>query len=175
MGAKVSKHSNRREAKASTSVVGGSCQGSSIIEAVKPGCLKKRKTKKQQMKRVLQSPEKRITKVRKLSTLEDWLLASLSRDGLQPDCLNGGELYVFKHLSTRVRPSSREYEEAIPSTPGDMSFSVDLSSGDASCSSFSRSQSGKPRKKVSFRLPEEADILIFYSPAEKFGSDQESF
>ncbi|XVF27989.1 hypothetical protein REPUB_Repub14bG0157100 [Reevesia pubescens] len=179
MGAKVSKYfSSKREAKAlmSSNVGSNSSQRSSIIEAIKPECLKKRKMKKNQMKiRQLQSPEKRITKVRKL-TLEDWLLASPGPAGLnRPDCLNeGGELYVFKHFSRRVYPSSSREREDVPSTPGD-SFSMDLSSGDVSRSSFKRSQSGKLKKKVSFRLPEEADIVIFHSPAETFGSDQQSF
>ncbi|XWS19333.1 hypothetical protein CRYUN_Cryun31cG0006200 [Craigia yunnanensis] len=172
MGAKVSKQPNKREAKALTSNVRSSSQGSSIIKSIKPECLKKRKTKKE-MKRPLQSPEKRTTKVRKL-TLEDWLLASPGPAGLQPDCLNGGELYVFKHFSRRVHPSSSREREAVLPTPRN-SFSVDLSSRDASCSSFSRSQSGNLKKKVSFRLPQETDIVIFYSPGETFGSDQESF
>ncbi|XVF87827.1 hypothetical protein PTKIN_Ptkin18bG0152000 [Pterospermum kingtungense] len=153
MGAKASKQSNEREAKALSSNVGCSSQVSSIIKAIKPECMKKKK--KEMVKRPSQSPvEKRITRVKKL-TLEDWLLASPGH----ADCLDGGELYVFKHFSRRVHPSSsREPDEAI--IPSD-SFSLDLSLGDASCSSFSRSRSGKPKKKVSFRLPEETEIVIF--------------
>ncbi|XWS12911.1 hypothetical protein CRYUN_Cryun37aG0131000 [Craigia yunnanensis] len=174
MGAKVSKYSSsKREAKALSSNIRSSSKKSFIIEAIKPECLKKRKMKKNRIKRPLQSPVRRITKVRKL-TLEDWLLASPGPAGLKPDYLNGGELYVFKHFSRRVHPSSSREREAVPSTPGD-SFSLDLSSGDVSRSSFSRSQSKKLKKKESFRLPEEADIVIFYSPAETFGSDQQSF
>lgn len=107
-------------------------------------------------------------------TLEDWLLASPGPARMKPDCLNGGELYVFKHFSTKVHLSSSRAPQAVLFTPTD-SFFVDLSSGDASCSSFSRSQSGKLKKKVSFRLPEEADIVVFYSPAGTFGGDQGSF
>ncbi|KAF9587923.1 hypothetical protein IFM89_006177 [Coptis chinensis] len=36
-------------------------------------------------------------------------------------------------------------------------------------SSLHRSESGKSRKKVSFRMPEEADTILFYSP--EFGKD----
>ncbi|XVF26159.1 hypothetical protein REPUB_Repub13aG0275300 [Reevesia pubescens] len=165
MGAKVSKQSSStREAKALSSNIHSSSQRPSIIEAIKPQCLKKRKMKKNKLKRPLQSPERRNTEVRKLTTLADWLLASPCPGGLNPDCLNGGELYVFKHFSRRVHPSSSREPETLPSTPRD-SFSKDLSSGDVSGSSFSRSQSGKSKKKVSFRLPEEADIVIFYSPS----------
>lgn len=104
--------------------------------------------------------EKRTRVIRKL-TLEERLLASPSR-GHHADGLNGGELYVFKHFSRRVHPSSSSSREAIPSTPA--GAAVDLSSS----SSFIRSPSGKPKKKVSFRLPEEAEIVIFYSPEQTF-------
>ncbi|XVE87693.1 hypothetical protein DITRI_Ditri19aG0008100 [Diplodiscus trichospermus] len=172
MGAKVSKHtSSKREAKALSSNLHSSSKQSSIVEAIKPECLKRRKMKRNRMKRTLQSPESR-TKVRNL-TLEDWLLASPGPAGSKPDSFNGGELYVFKHFSTRVHPSSREHE-AVPSTPGESIF-ADLSSADVSHSSFSKNKSGKLKKKVSFRLPEVADIVIFYSPAGTFGNDQQSF
>ncbi|MBA0811704.1 hypothetical protein Gohar_003577 [Gossypium harknessii] len=167
MGAKVGKHSNLKpESKAL--VIGSSTQKPSIIEAIKPQCLKTRKSTKNYngFKRPSQSlAEERVTKARKLLTLEDWLLASPG--GPLKDYFNGGELYVFKQFNKRVHPSSSSILEIEPRVNDHDGFSVDLSSSvDVSgCSSFSRSQSGKSKKKVSFRLPEEADIMVFYSPA----------
>ncbi|OMO64771.1 hypothetical protein COLO4_31874 [Corchorus olitorius] len=162
MGAKGSKHSNSKREAAKALIthdnVPSSSHRSSIIEAIKPECLKKKKLKKKK-----QLPEeKRTTKARML-TLEDWLLASPGPAGLQQDSFNGGELHVFKQISRKVHPSSVN-EAALPLFTPAESFSMDFSSGDVSGSSFIRSQSGKLRKKVSFRLPEESDIVIFYSP-----------
>ncbi|OMO76851.1 hypothetical protein CCACVL1_15310 [Corchorus capsularis] len=168
MGAKGSKHSNSKREAAKALIthninVRSSSHRSSIIEAIKPECLKKKKLKKNK-----QLPEKRITKARML-TLEDWLLASPGPAGLQQDSFNGGELHVFKQISRKVHPSSVNEAARPLFTPAE-SFSMDFSSGDVSGSSFSRSQSGKLRKKVSFRLPEESDIVIFYSPLQTFGN-----
>ncbi|KAK8349978.1 hypothetical protein V6Z11_A06G181000 [Gossypium hirsutum] len=137
MGAKASKPSNSKRDQAKS--FSTTQRSSSIIESMKPECLKKRKKKK-----------KKQTKVRTL-TLEDWLLASPGPKGLNPDYLNGGELHVFKHLSRRG------------------------SGEDVSGSSFRRSHNGKLKKKVSFKLPEEGDIVLFYSAAESFESDYRSF
>ncbi|KAK8496572.1 hypothetical protein V6N13_013339 [Hibiscus sabdariffa] len=118
-----------------------------IIEVIKPRCLR---TKNDDIKRPPQPPEGRTTKARKLR-LEDWLLASPGNRLELKDYLNGGELYVIKHFSSKVHPSSSK------------EIRVD-SETDVSDSSFSTCMSGKSKKKVSFRLPEETDIRIFYSP-----------
>ncbi|MBA0568923.1 hypothetical protein Goshw_026507 [Gossypium schwendimanii] len=159
MGAKASKPSNseRDQAKSFSSTQ----RSSSIIESMKPECLKKRKKKK----------KKKQTKVRTL-TLEDWLLASPGPKGLNPDYLNGGELHVFKHLSRRVH----HHHRSGPFTTGDNNLCLEQGSGeDVSGSSFRRSHNGKLKKKVSFKLREEGDIVLFYSAAESFESDYRSF
>ncbi|KAK8487447.1 hypothetical protein V6N13_032629 [Hibiscus sabdariffa] len=148
MGAKVSKHSRpKRESKALVLP----SQKSSIVEAIKRQCWRKRQAKNNGVKR-LREPEGKITKARKL-TLEDWLLASPGNPLEVKDYLKGGELHVFKHFSSKVHPS--------PSPVSDDGSPANLSSA----SSFSRSLSGKSEKKVRFRLPEESDIRTFYSPA----------
>ncbi|KAJ0081893.1 hypothetical protein Patl1_09814 [Pistacia atlantica] len=173
-----------------------STQGSiSIIELMKPECFKTKRVKRKRSMQSLKQPEKKIMKPRKL-TLEEWLLNSPAPDNFNNNnktdqCFSGGELYVFKHSSRRVHPSlsssssttttvkmHREAEAAAaaPSTsrPRD-SFNCSLDISANSCSSLSRSQSGKSKKRVSFRLPEEADIIIFYSPEDTLGSDHQSF
>ncbi|GMJ14552.1 hypothetical protein HRI_005124400 [Hibiscus trionum] len=157
MGVKVSKHSNSKgEVKSLSSSVGRSSQrSSSIIESMKPECMKKRKTK---------TKTKKKKKPRKM-TLGDWLLASPGPTGSNPNSLLRGELYVFKNLSKRVhRSPSREHKKD--------GFTSDLCcGGDVSGSSYERNQSGKLKKKVSFKLPEEGDIVVFYSAAETFESE----
>ncbi|KAK8575464.1 hypothetical protein V6N13_033293 [Hibiscus sabdariffa] len=125
MGVKLSKHSNSKgEVKPLSSNVSRSCQRSSIIESMKPECLKKRKKKKK--------------------TLADWLLASPGPTGSNPNSLIGGELHVFRNLSKRVhRSPSREHQK-------------------------DGNQSGNLKKKVNFMLPEEGDVVVFYSAAETF-------
>lgn len=140
--------------------------GSSIIELMKPDRLKTKKMMKK--KQYSHSPEdKQIAKVREIITLEQLFMASPSRS------------FSYK----RVHPSSSGVRTAS------QSFSMDKSVNHTalSCkardslslekrvraeeepvvsSIISRSESGNySKKKVRFRLPEEADIIIFYSPA----------
>ncbi|GMJ14133.1 hypothetical protein HRI_005082500 [Hibiscus trionum] len=147
MGAKHSRP--KRESKASKF----STRKPSIVEAIKPRCLRTRQTKNNGIKRLSQLPEAKITKVRKL-TLEDWLLAAPGNPVGMKGYLNAGELHVFKHFSSKVHPSPLG-----EITGNDDGLFVDLSSAAVSGSSLSE----KSKKKVSFRLPEEADIRIFYS------------
>lgn len=163
MGAKASKPSNSKRDQAKS--FSTTQRSSSIIESMKPECLKKRKKKN----------KKKQTKVRTL-TLEDWLLASPGPKGLNPDYLNGGELHVFKHLSRRVHHHHHHHHRSGPFTTGDNNLCLEQGSGeDVSGSSFRRSHNGKLKKKVSFKLPEEGDIVLFYSAAESFESDYRSF
>lgn len=129
--------------------------------------------KKIQNKRHVLREERKGTTVSKL-TLQDWLLTSPS---LKAEQLRGGELCVLKHGSSkRVHPSI--------STKARVSFSTGRLLGldqvddkedyvSASSRSISRTQSGKSPKRVSFKLPEEADIIIFYSPQNSLESDQD--
>ncbi|KAK8546742.1 hypothetical protein V6N13_093785 [Hibiscus sabdariffa] len=152
MGAKVSKHSRpKRESKALVLTSEISSKKSSMVEAIERQCWRKRRAKNNGIKRL---PEGRIIKARKL-TLEDWLLASPGNPLEVKDYLKGGELHVFKHFSSKIHPSPSGEIQVT-----DDGLSVKLSSA----SSFCRSLSGKSEKKVSFRLPGEADIRTFYSP-----------
>ncbi|KAG6770996.1 hypothetical protein POTOM_022339 [Populus tomentosa] len=72
--------------------------GSSIIELLKPECLK---VKEFQSKRQVHQEQKKGTRVSKL-TLQDWLLTS---PNLKAEHLKGGELGAVKHGSKRVHPS----------------------------------------------------------------------
>ncbi|KAJ4704019.1 Phospholipase C [Melia azedarach] len=174
MGAMFSKHFKREEqqTKAVNSSNGGnssSQEPTSIIEFIKPECLKIKKNKQDMKKKKLNPYEKTITKPRKL-TLEDWLVASPGPSS-RPEYFNGGELNVLKQFSKKVHPSSARIQEAgaaatSTSRTGDCStFSCSMEA-----SSVSRSQSGKLKKKVTFKSPEEADIILFYSPPETIGS-----
>ncbi|KAH8486026.1 hypothetical protein H0E87_027472 [Populus deltoides] len=169
MGCKVSKLSTSEQ---KPEVVRSYGRESRFVELLKPECLK---VKKIQNKRHVLREEKKGTTVSKL-TLQDWLLTSPS---LKAEQLRGGELCVLKHGSSkRVHPSI--------STKARVSFStgrllgldqVDdkehYVSASSVVSSISRTQSGKSQKRVSFKLPEEADIIIFYSPQNSLESDQD--
>ncbi|KAF8009090.1 hypothetical protein BT93_J0164 [Corymbia citriodora subsp. variegata] len=105
-------------------------------------------------------------------TLEQWLLSS---PVLQKSSANS-ETYLFKHFSNRVHPTSLDLMES--SSGQRSSFSEDKllkelngeladRSGDvrvAPCPSLSQSQSEKTKKRVSFRLPEKDEIIIYSSP-----------
>ncbi|CAK7345104.1 unnamed protein product [Dovyalis caffra] len=170
MGCKLSKPSSSEQKPEAGQSFGCGC-GSSIFEPLKPECLKGNKVPN---RRQVHQEQKKGTKVSKL-TLQEWLLTSPS---LKAEHLKGGELCVLKHGSKRVHPSV--------STRGRESFSKDRLllldhqvadiedySTVSSVTSFSRTQSGKPGKKVSFKLPEEADIIIFHSPQNSMESAQD--
>ncbi|KAG6768914.1 hypothetical protein POTOM_024526 [Populus tomentosa] len=120
--------------------------GSSIIELLKPECLK---VKEFQSKRQVHQEQKK-------------------------EHLKGGELGAVKHGSKRVHPCR-----------GRESFSKDrllvldhvADKEDyptvSSVSLLSRTQSGKLQKRVSFKLPEEADIILIYSPQDSSESPQD--
>ncbi|OVA10062.1 Phospholipase C [Macleaya cordata] len=151
----------------------------SILELIKPGCLK---TDEMKNKRQFQfhPQEKKISKVRKL-TLEECLLAS---PGFNQEFINGGELHMFRQ-SSRVYPSTSRFHTTHYSPKPREIFSVvglvkvddnddkRNSVSSSLCSSPRRSQSEKVKKNVSFKLPEEADIIIFYSPKQEFYSPKE--
>lgn len=136
-------------------------QGSCIVELLKPEWLRVKKMTKNRKK--------------KKQTLEEWLLASPS---LNPDCINGGELFVSKHFFKRIHPSSSSMEEceAISSKARKRSFSLerlvmldreaDRSFSSMDISSIRKDPRSKSKKMVSFKLPDESDIIIFYSPKE---------
>lgn len=151
--------------------------GSAIIDQVlKPAEFWKKKKKKIVMmmmkkKKKRQSDhqpnENMVAKIRKF-TLEELIMASPSR----PDCFtNGGDLHVFNHSYKRVHPSSTGVLHTDLSSKATDSFPLEKRERDiheeaevleSVDSLISTSQIGKLKKKVSFKLPEEADIIVFY-------------
>ncbi|KAF6159190.1 hypothetical protein GIB67_032807 [Kingdonia uniflora] len=106
--------------------------------------------------RVVETEEEKKKKGIKVNkvTLEEWLLSS---PGMKHYRINGGELHVFKQ-SSRVFPPKQAnslFKESLLKVD-----EVDL----VVSPSLSRSRSGRLKKSVIFRLPEEADIILIYSP-----------
>ncbi|KAA8520174.1 hypothetical protein F0562_014430 [Nyssa sinensis] len=130
----------------------------------KPKCLEKRE---------FQSPDNSVTMVGSLS-LEECLLASPA--GLNsPSCISTtGELPIFKHFSQKMVHSSSPKVHKNFFSPRN-SFSSDRlgkideeNEEDSLISATSTRRRGKLKKRVTFNLPEEADIIIFYSPKQTF-------
>ncbi|KAL3733419.1 hypothetical protein ACJRO7_022872 [Eucalyptus globulus] len=103
-------------------------------------------------------------------TLEQWLLSSPVSEKSSAN----SETHLFKHFSNRVHPALLDH---IVSSPNQRSsFSKDKlleevngqlvdDLGDViPRSSLSRSQSERTKKRVSFRLPEKDEIIIYASP-----------
>ncbi|KAL3519387.1 hypothetical protein ACH5RR_017536 [Cinchona calisaya] len=126
------------------------------------------------------SVQKNIYRKVECSTLEDCLLASPNLNA-HPRIV-GGEIQIFKHLPKRVYPSSSSPDTNQEFFTPRRSFSGadrlgridedyeeygDLVHELSSVSSVSRSGSGKVKKKVSFKVPEEADIYIYYTPKDE--------
>lgn len=190
--------------KRSSSTRSGTCNssstGASLIELLRPGCLKSEKNngkkpltpeKKKKNNVISTSSTTSIANITagesSFTTLGEWLLSS---PGSKPDNMSGGELCVLRshYSSRRVHPSSSSssskrphtYDHAALGSKASDSFSIQRlvingedETADANLdnmtSSLSRTQSeNKSKKKVSFRLPEEADIIMFYPSEEMF-------
>ncbi|CAK9183367.1 unnamed protein product [Ilex paraguariensis] len=147
-----------------------------IVEFLKRRCLwtpiKKKKTCRQ-----LQRPEKhqhqhQLLKYTNQITLQEWLVAS---PGFNKGCSTNGSIEYnigggVVEFPGRVYPSRHGDFEVLAASSGHReSFSVDRSMilkvdrGEMEDTSFSRSQSGKIKKRVRFKLPEVADIFILDS------------
>ena len=139
----------------------------SIMEFLKPSCLWREMN--MMWKKLVQHPKKQKKKKHKVKmvkelTLEEWFSTS-------SPCRNDDDSVrnnMRAEHNTWVYPSSDDDEKSNSRH----SFSqqkllievVDCGRrSDASCLS-SRKSNGKEKKRVSFKLPEEADIFIFYSP-----------
>ncbi|KAF9611159.1 hypothetical protein IFM89_027304 [Coptis chinensis] len=131
---------------------------------------------------------------KKSKSLEDCLLDSPSY--LKDDHFLGGELHILQHsprknvssppmeswymhmsqqFSKKYSSPTRVHPHLLSNTARDY-YSIEQlakvdegKTEDSFVSSISRSQSGKSKKRVSFRMPEEADIFIIYSPKEDAG------
>jgi hypothetical protein len=141
--------------------------GSSIIELMKPERLKTKKMMKK--KQYSHSPEgKQIAKVREIITLEQLLMASptssFSYNRVHPSSSR------VLHTASQSFSMDKSVNHTALSCKARDSFSMEKgvrAEEEPTVSSIiSRSESGNySKKKVRFRLPEEADIIIFYSPA----------
>ncbi|KAF3453383.1 hypothetical protein FNV43_RR03823 [Rhamnella rubrinervis] len=118
-----------------------------------------------------------LTTVKDVVTLEEWFLAS---PGAGDYCSRsrGREFYALKHLSNKIYPSfARDYSADFTSKPSDTTSTISLERllemeeidhSDQEMgviSTLSTCQSGKQKKRVSFKLPQGSDIIIFHSPA----------
>lgn len=142
---------------------------------LKPKCLwteKKKKNMEMKQKEEQEEDYQQLTTVREAVTLEEWFLASPET----PDycfCTNGGEFYPLKHSSNKIYPS---LAADFTSKPRDTTSTISLERlfkmeemdhNDQEMgviSPISTTQSGKQKKRVCFKLPQESDIIIFYSP-----------
>ncbi|KAI4298771.1 hypothetical protein L6164_032289 [Bauhinia variegata] len=116
----------------------------------------------------LEVAKKKDCKAKKM-TLEDWIEAS---PGLTPDHIRRGEFSPFKHSKKRVHPSSTQAGGSSIFEAKDsltlhrlMMSNYDHEKAEAKTESLSlnESSSGKPVKRVTFKLPH---TVIFYSPEE---------
>lgn len=118
-------------------------------------------------------------------TLQDYLLTSPNVNLNPPKNHIGGEIQIFKHLPRKLGPASsasspddhviegnHEFFTPIMNfSPADHGLGVIEDEkhvvGNLSIKSISsRNTSGKLGKKVTFRMPEEADIYLYYTPKE---------
>ncbi|CAN6552671.1 unnamed protein product [Malus baccata var. baccata] len=202
---------------------GNSSPVPSIMELLKPDCLKSgNKKRKRQLapenkkniynKEKLVSVRDRIQSVpynnytkntgivgaagsgTRMTTLEEWLLASPGHVKADRNYnISGGELYVFRPSSKRIHPAASSSSKLPPLSKAKDSFCLerlvkndDKKSDEAnlivndisasmSCRSIntqlSEKKTRKLKKKVSFRLPEEADIFVFYPSEETITTD----
>jgi hypothetical protein len=135
---------------------------------MKPKCLwtKNKKKKRQAQAKEQQQQQEQMKMVKEL-TLEECLSAS---PGYAHECKNGGhEYHVLKQFLDRIYPafSGGDEDYSFPRDSMERLLKVEeIDRREMGVSSLSRSQSGKVKKSVRFRLPEEADIIRFSSPEE---------
>ena len=114
-----------------------------------------------------------MKRVKELITLEECLKASLGYD-YEQDYKNIGEYHVLKQFSNRVYPALDGDNSNTMDYSMERQIKVeDIGRREMGVSSMRRSQSDeKVKKRVSFRLPQEADIIIFYSPKDYLTSER---
>ncbi|KAG2678154.1 hypothetical protein I3760_12G130600 [Carya illinoinensis] len=138
-------------------------------------CLWTKNKKKKQTQ--AKEQKQHIMKLVKERTLED-CLGALSPDyAYEEDCKNGGKYQVLPQYFNRVYPAlageDRDCYKSRGSLCRERLLKVEeigrrSEVGISSSTLISRSRSGKAKKRVNFKLPEEADIIIFYSPHRVF-------
>ncbi|KAL3740834.1 hypothetical protein ACJRO7_022023 [Eucalyptus globulus] len=138
---------------------------SSITKLLKPECLKK------------------LTRVETM-TLEEYLLASPSFDQVFLVSIHVGEVCVFEDSSSKVHPScsgpvddaalSMRARDILPLERwANMHIEVEDKCPSEACN-MTHGENGRSMKRVRFRLPQESDIILFYSPREQLECDEES-
>ncbi|KAJ4725179.1 Phospholipase C [Melia azedarach] len=140
----------------------------SIMKFMKPKCLwidEEKDQMQMQLQLYLHEKHQQQINMTKERTLEEWLLAS---PRLNKNYRNGGgEYYVLQCLSSpKVHVHSSLYGDKadyISNNSRERLIKVDQVEQEEP----SRGKRGKIKKRVSFRLPEETDIFIFYSPKKK--------
>lgn len=129
-----------------------------------------KKIEEEKKKQLSPLDNKLETKSKEISSLKDCLLNS---PRLNPPYVNGGEVQVYTQKPKKVILSSPEVQTEF-FTPR-ISFSaerlgylgkIDEKDDEEDLCMMSKSRCEKLKKRVSFRLPEEGDIFIFYSPEE---------
>lgn len=119
------------------------------------------------------SIEKQETK-REYLSLEELLLASPGPSSEQ-GFGNGGKFNVSRHggFKRKVHPTRICNSSSICERSGGAVGESVADQDEFSGGSFSicRSESGKLKKKVSFRLPEVSEVIVIYSPEEGASAD----
>ncbi|CAI9756849.1 unnamed protein product [Fraxinus pennsylvanica] len=131
----------------------------SMLECMKPRCLLATSKIKKQSHRQ-ENQQKHQQQLRKnnceVLTLEEWILSSPGFN-VPKQC-----------PSNRVHPSFEgDHEDLVPESRDNISLEISMKidegeKGKLENSSVGRNQSGKMKKKVSFRSPEVAEIFILY-------------
>lgn len=130
----------------------------SIIDLVKRRCLWTAKDDRIDLYPIKTQQEK--DQYESKQTLGDWLLDSSPASNRSQ---TSGDWHVLKHSSNkRVHPSSVDPRDSF-SKERLLEVHEDGNGLEMTSSTFKRSQSGKARKKVSFRSPKKDDIIIFTS------------
>ncbi|KAI3419306.1 uncharacterized protein J3R85_013307 [Psidium guajava] len=181
MGAKVSTF---KHPEAPTNPVGhrGPTPQSSILELLKPECLKvKKKKKKKPQQRLLHPQGKNLSEAETL-TLEECLLASPSFDRVFSANADVGKVCVLKpskacppRLGPVDRAASPLQARDRLSSERPVNTQVEI---EGKCPpevrNTRRSENRRSGKRVRFRLPQETDIILFYSPQKRLECDEES-
>ncbi|KAF8030269.1 hypothetical protein BT93_E2654 [Corymbia citriodora subsp. variegata] len=153
-------------AKASTFNHNDPTPQSSIIELLKPECLRVKK-KKKKTQSLLHKQGKKLSEA-ETPTLEERLLASPSFDQVFVANTDAGEVCVLK--PSKVHPSrlgpvddaalsSKVRDSLSLERPVNMHTDVEDKCPSEECN-MRRSENGCSRKRVRFRLPQESDIIL---------------
>lgn len=149
----------------------------SVINSMRDKCLLSRKRSSRNFHPLKKQNEQEIftddpNANGQYTTLEEWLLSSPVSEKSSAN----SETYLLKHFSNRVHPALLDHIESSSNRRSSLSedkllmeLNGELADGSGNVraiprSSSGRSQSKKTKKRVSFRLPEKDEIIIYSSP-----------